>query len=229
MPTAKDLKTPTRQRVLESACEVFAEKGFHDATVQEICERAGANIASVNYYFRDKESLYGEAWRYTMEAARDKHGVLGEAPGHIPPEEQLYQIFLSRIQCIHDDGLAGGFPKLLARELLKPTPALEDIVLQVLQPQLHRIGALVAELIGPGATPEQIRGCTMSIVAQFAFLNFSRPVREVLHRLHEQHHPGQKGPSVEELARHMTDFSLAGIRHYRDQNSKAEEDANPTQ
>ena len=50
-----------RQRLLETAGQIFAEKGFDGATVREICRRAGVNIAAVNYYFRDKERLYIEA------------------------------------------------------------------------------------------------------------------------------------------------------------------------
>jgi AcrR family transcriptional regulator len=44
----------TATRVLNAAGLIFAEKGFKDATVREICSAAGVNLASVNYYFRDK-------------------------------------------------------------------------------------------------------------------------------------------------------------------------------
>ena len=224
MTTHERSRKDTRLRVLGSACTVFAEKGFHDATVHDICDRAEANIAAVNYYFRDKESLYNEAWRYAMQVANEEYGLFGNVPHDLPPEEQLYQIILTRLRCIHDEGLAGCFAKLLARELLKPTPALEQIVLQVLHPQMHRLGDLVTKLIGLGVTPRQIRGCTMSIIAQFAHTNFSRPIREVMHRLHEQEEPAHEHPPLEDLARHMTDFSLAGIRHYREQNEKRHTD-----
>ena len=49
-----------RERLLETALEVFARKGFHDATVAEICKKARANVASINYYFGGKEALYAE-------------------------------------------------------------------------------------------------------------------------------------------------------------------------
>lgn len=48
------------QQFLEAAGEVFAERGFKAATIQEISQRANANIASAYYHFRDKESLYRE-------------------------------------------------------------------------------------------------------------------------------------------------------------------------
>ena len=44
--------------IVEAAMEVFAEKGFHNTTIRDICEQAGANIAAVNYHFQTKEQLY---------------------------------------------------------------------------------------------------------------------------------------------------------------------------
>ena len=43
---------------MDAAGEIFAEYGYRAATVRQICEKAGANIAAVNYYYGDKERLY---------------------------------------------------------------------------------------------------------------------------------------------------------------------------
>src|SRR5687768_6942688 len=48
----------TRQTLLEVAGRVFAERGYMNATSQEICELASANIAAVNYHFGSKDGLY---------------------------------------------------------------------------------------------------------------------------------------------------------------------------
>ena len=57
----------TRARIIEAAGPIFAEKGFRDATVREICDAAEVGLASVNYHFRDKQQLYVDV----VEAAFD--------------------------------------------------------------------------------------------------------------------------------------------------------------
>ncbi len=47
----------TRSDLLDAAAELFAAHGYHQTTHAEICERAGANIAAINYHFGDKEHL----------------------------------------------------------------------------------------------------------------------------------------------------------------------------
>ncbi|MGA9754367.1 MAG: TetR family transcriptional regulator, partial [Desulfobaccales bacterium] len=58
IPAEIPASNETRQRLLEAAGEVFAKKGFRNTTIREICRRARANLAAVNYHFGDKERLY---------------------------------------------------------------------------------------------------------------------------------------------------------------------------
>jgi len=51
----KDLET--RGRVLNAAARLFAEHGFATVTVRDICNKAGANVAAVNYHFGGKDGL----------------------------------------------------------------------------------------------------------------------------------------------------------------------------
>ncbi len=64
--TRKTSRPDMKAKLLEAAGQMFARGGFHAATVQEICERADANIAAVNYHFRDKLGLYREVLRFAQ-------------------------------------------------------------------------------------------------------------------------------------------------------------------
>ena len=55
-PSASD--QGTRAHLLETAGQIFAEKGFDRATGKEICKRARVNAAAVNYHFGGMEGLY---------------------------------------------------------------------------------------------------------------------------------------------------------------------------
>ena len=65
----------TRLQLIEAAGEVFAEMGFQNATVREICRRAGANVAAVNYHFQSKEALLDAVAGRIVSKGRDGDGL----------------------------------------------------------------------------------------------------------------------------------------------------------
>ena len=50
-------KTPTKDKILDAAEQLFATKGFAETSMREITSKAGVNLASVNYHFGSKKSL----------------------------------------------------------------------------------------------------------------------------------------------------------------------------
>lgn len=51
------------ERLLHAASELFARTGFRGATVRDIAQSAGANVAAANYHFGSKEALYLDVLR----------------------------------------------------------------------------------------------------------------------------------------------------------------------
>ena len=58
----------TKDRLIQAAGGVFAQKGFQSATIREICSLAGTHVGAVNYHFRDKEGLYAAVLDYTHQS-----------------------------------------------------------------------------------------------------------------------------------------------------------------
>src|SRR5450631_681854 len=59
---------PTRDKLLDVAGRIFADRGYRSATIREISVAAGANVAAVNYHFGDKLALYTEAVHQSLRA-----------------------------------------------------------------------------------------------------------------------------------------------------------------
>ncbi|HHW74482.1 MAG TPA: helix-turn-helix transcriptional regulator, partial [Firmicutes bacterium] len=60
-------KTDTRSRIMKTAVEMIGREGNLNVTIREIAEKAGVNIAAINYYFSSKENLIEEVERVTVE------------------------------------------------------------------------------------------------------------------------------------------------------------------
>lgn len=198
----------TRQRLLEAAGEVFAEHGFHNATVRDICQRAEANVAAVNYHFGDKDRLYAAVLRYAHLCALEKYPLDLGLKSHATAEQQLHAFVRSFLLRIFDVGRPAWHGKLMSREMIEPTPALDALVEEEIRPNAERLQAIVSALLGRHVTQELLRLCTMSIVSQCVFYHHARPV---INRLNPEMKYGPK--EIDRLADHITQFSLAALKH----------------
>jgi len=194
----------TRQRVLESACASFAQKGYRGTTVAEICEAAGANIAAVNYYFRSKERLYHEVWRHARNVAADAHDSSADAED---PEAWLRAHIRARIESIFDRGAGGWFARILQREMTDPTPMEEKLRAEFLRPRIMELEKVVERMLGKAAGKKQVRFCTLNVLSLYAFPNMARLPRR---RLFGRPHPGKA--QIETLIAQTQEFALAGVR-----------------
>lgn len=57
---------PVRERLLKAALDSFLSDDYHKVTTRLIAEKANANISMIRYYFGNKEGLYEEMIRDTM-------------------------------------------------------------------------------------------------------------------------------------------------------------------
>jgi len=198
----------TRRQLLEAAGEVFAEAGFRNATVREICGRANANIAAVNYHFGDKERLYIEVLRYSSARALEKYPPLLDMGPKAPPEKKLRAFIHSFLLRIFDKGPTSWHGRLMSREMIEPTAALDSVVEEKIRPMAGQLWKIVAELMNCPLGDERVRLCSFSVVSQCVFYHHCRPV---MMRLFPEN-PALDAAGIEKLADHITTFSLAAMK-----------------
>jgi AcrR family transcriptional regulator len=200
----------TRGRLLAVAGEVFAEKGFRDATVAEICRRAGTNIAAVNYYFGSKENLYIEAWRHAFSESVQAHPPDGDVAADAPPEERLRGQVEALLERISDENNRGF--RFMQREIINPTGLLEEVMRKEIRPLQQRTERLVRELLGPQVSEADVLFCEAGIISQC--IN-PMVVRNRLKEGKENQDGPRKIDDIAAYARHVVTFSLAGIAAVR--------------
>ena len=201
-----DLVSGTERRLLEAAGEIFAEHGYRAATVRQICEKARANIAAVNYHFGDKEGLYMAVLRSVHRATAEKYPPnLGASPAATP--EQKFRVYVrSLLLRIFDEGRPGWHTKIMMREMIEPTRALDMLVEEGARPLHQELSSIVRELLGSAADDEVVRLSALSVVSQCVYYRRARPV---ITRLYPEQRYDSK--EVERLTEHITQFSLLAL------------------
>ena len=204
---------PTRDKLLDVAGRIFADRGYRSATIREICVAAGANVAAVNYHFGDKLGLYTEAVQQSLRAA-ELEAMTMALDQQAPPEHILRSVIRVRLRGICRQDRPDWYFRILAHELAEPTPALRQLINKVGRPIFQRMLELIGGMIGLPAGDDKTRLCAVSVMGQILVYIFARPllagVWPELKMTPEQ---------VDRIADHVADFSLAYIHEFRRSNA----------
>ena len=201
-----ETRADTRQRLIEAASEIFIEQGYKAAKIRDIVQRAGANVAAVNYHFNGKEGLYAEVIRqHAAHAIEDFAHAAAEEPR--APEAQLRNYVRTFLKRLLGNNVQSRMARLIARESVEPSAAFNLVVEPFVVPQHVALHGTVRAILGADASEESVRRCSMSIVGQCLYY---WSARRVVRRLD----PGLEydEEEVSRLAEHIVEFSLAGLR-----------------
>lgn len=204
----------TRQRLLAAAAEVFAQKGYWEATHAEICQKAQANIAAVNYHFGSKEKLYIEAWRHAFERSIQAYPPDGGVRPDATAPERLRGHILALMRRMSDP--ENREIEIVHKEMANPTGLLGEAIEGMMEPMRRDLYGIIRELVGSDADEEQSHFCEISVIGQCF-----GPMLHLRARKAGMPVPaGRPQITVEHLADHITRFSLAGIQEIRERAEK---------
>ncbi len=194
----------TKQRLLVSAGEIFAEKGYEPASVREICQRAEANIAAVNYHFGEKRQLYVAAVRHA-QCCQAADVPFPEWPPEIPAAERLREFIRTMFERMLAENRPRWHLELMLRELARPTEACAAVVDDYIRPMADTLRSILVDLL-PAEMSEAERWLVgFSIVGQVLFYYVHQPIIRLLMR------DATEPPPVTALAEHVTRFTLAAL------------------
>jgi AcrR family transcriptional regulator len=121
-----------RNRLLDAALCLFAEKGFAKTSTREIAQAAQVNIAAISYYFGDKAGLYRGVFQ-------DQRCNPGPEPALLEGQfasltEVLRAILLGFTEPIKQGQLVQSCMRLHFREMLEPTGVWQDEIDNTIKP-----------------------------------------------------------------------------------------------
>jgi len=197
----------TRQQLLEAAGQVFAEKGYDRATGKEICDKAGANTAAINYYFQGMEGLYQaaviEAHQHLVSLDTLQTQVAVQPDG-CTKLEAFIKLFVRNITSKNP---AMWMLKVIGREVLQPTPFMAPVRDMHIIPKLKVIKGVVAEIMGlPSDHPAVGRGFISMMAPCTTLLLFDRELLKILFP-----NLGLGPEDAETLAKHLIHYAMAGL------------------
>lgn len=132
--STKEKAAENRQRILESATDVFAEKGFDGANIRTIADLAGVNKFMLYYHFENKKTLFEQVLHaVTRPVFARLTGAIGEADDLETALGNVFDIYADLLG--HKKGQLRSF---MAREIAAGAPRIGPL-LKIKGPEFIRL------------------------------------------------------------------------------------------
>lgn len=202
---ASDLST--KERLLETAGEIFAERGLDRTTGREICGRASANTAAINYYFGGVEALYEAVLEEAQRRFITFEDICAAVGCKVDPKDKLRALIELAVKRLTAPASESWVFRLLAREIAAPSEQFARIRQREILPRAALVKSIVSELVDlPPEHPAVARAC-LSVIAPFAMLTVAD--RNIVRAAFPSLRLDEAASSI--LATHLHNYALAGL------------------
>jgi TetR/AcrR family transcriptional regulator, regulator of cefoperazone and chloramphenicol sensitivity len=193
----------TRQKLIESAGQIFADVGYDAATVRQITEKAQVNVASVNYYFGNKLQLYHDV---LAEVFTQQYLLMDKRCSKGTPKRRLHALIELALTFGEHDKHTWGRALVLREISGTDLPKAPELVLELVRPFHQLLVSIVRDLMGAGVSRSTVEAASHSVTALFSHWShktaliqgLSPEIRSGKHR-------------AEQTLEHIYQFALGGI------------------
>jgi TetR/AcrR family transcriptional regulator, regulator of cefoperazone and chloramphenicol sensitivity len=203
--TEREKGAQTRLQLLEVAGRVFADRGYAHATSKEICALAQANIAAVNYHFGGKDGLYSAVLEEAHARLVSIDLVTEITQSKANGAEKLRLLLRKIVKEAAQRDENTWELRVLSREVVAPTPLMDGMMKNQVQPKAKMLIGMIAELLGVPPTHPAASRSTVSIIGPCIFLLVTNPDWQ------KKIFPTLLADS-EELVDHMVTFAVGGLQ-----------------
>jgi AcrR family transcriptional regulator len=128
---AKALTVPARERLLDAAARLFAERGFNGVSVREIAAAAEVNLGVIPYYFGTKENLLQEVFQrlFSPVLAERRSRIKGifEHCGDATPD--IRELLRAALEPVFRQSRSNDtYRRLAGRSSTDPTPEVRRVI-----------------------------------------------------------------------------------------------------
>lgn len=215
-----DRGAAARRQLLAHATRIFSLKGFVGASTREICDAAGVNVASIHYYFGDKEGLYRAVLLEPItQFARAFEGFDDPA---LPLESALRTLLAPFVSTSDDAAHDRAVMRLHLREMLEPGPVFREVVERSIVPHHEALVRMLGRHVGADAPDEAIHQLAFALIAMAQDYCMSREFMSLLV-------PGafERADAEARILERLVGYGTALIRHEAGQRAAAGRSAAP--
>lgn len=170
-----------RDRLLDAALDVFGRYGYESATTRMIAAQAGTNVASIPYYFNNKEGLYTAMVEKIVSSFQSGMQPLNQEilqkMAASPTQEEACALIEKMLNAIITFMLGNGeivrFARIILREHLYPSTAYELIFTGFMEPMNSSLAALL-RICQPDLDERKARLTGVTMIGQILVFRIAR-------------------------------------------------------
>jgi len=152
----------SRERLLGAAMRLFAERGFANTSTREIALAAGANIASISYYFGDKAGLYRAA--FTEPAPNPRKDIAAFTRPGDTLRDSLRAFYVMLLAPLKQGDMARLCMRLWFREMLEPTGVWHEEIDNGIKPAHAALVQVLERYLGLAQADQDVARLAFSVV-----------------------------------------------------------------
>lgn len=188
---------PTKERILYSALNLFAEKGYDGVGVDQIAEKAGIKGPSLYRHYKGKEDIFNSMMDMVTSHYAEGFGLNNNPEDYPESMEELIETSMARIKFTMKDDSIRKIRRILAMEQFRSERMAELTTKYHLENQQQMYIRIFTELMEKGVLKKDN--------PELLALEFISPVSLLIHMYDRQ--PEREEEVLDKISKHFKHFT----------------------